>query len=111
MNAKCHNCGKVGHIKKACRNKEDTGGSRPGATRRSKQQTKKFAGRKNYVKTVEPTDFTDTEEYPLYQLTETSPIELKVEVQGKIIPMELDTGAAMSLLSDETYQKFFTGVS
>ena len=114
MNAKCHNCGKVGHIKKACRNKEDTGGSRLGATRRSKQQTKKSSGGKNNVKTVEPTDSTDTEEYPLYQLTETSgskPIELKVEVQGKIIPMELDTGAAMSLLSEETYQKFFSGIS
>ena len=72
MNAKCHNCGKVGHIKKACRNKEDTGGSQPGATRWSKQQTKKSSGGKNNVKTFEPTDSTDTEEYPLYQLTETS---------------------------------------
>ena len=72
MNAKCHNCGKVGHIKKACRNKEDTGGTQPGATRWSKQQTKKSSGGKNNVKTFEPTDSTDTEEYSLYQLTETS---------------------------------------
>ena len=45
MNAKCHNCGKVGPIKKACRNKEDIGGSRPGATRRSKQQKEVFWGK------------------------------------------------------------------
>ena len=34
-------------------------------------------------------------------------------MQGKIIPMELDTGTgtAMSLLSEETYQKFFSGIS
>ena len=69
--------------------KTQPGGSRPGATRQSKQQTKKSSGGQNNVKTVEPTDSADTEEYPLYQLTETSgskPIELKVKVQGKTIP-------------------------
>ena len=39
------------------------------------------------------------------------PIELDVEVQRKKISMELDTGAAVSLISEETYQKFFSDVS
>ena len=113
-NTKCHNCGKVGHIKKACRSKQDTGGSLIEATRQNKQQTKKSTGGRNTVKTVEPLDSTDTEEYPLHQLTENSnskPIELEVEVQGKTISMELDTGAAVSLISEKTYQKFFSDVS
>lgn len=81
MNAKCHKCGKLGHIRKACHNKKDTRDirSQPRATRWSKQQAKKFFGGKNKVKTVELTDSTDTEKYPLNQLTETSsskPIEL-----------------------------------
>ena len=104
----------MGHIKKACRSKQDTGGSLIEVTRQNKQQTKKSTGGKNTDKTVEPLDSIDTEEYPLHQLTENSnskPIELDVEVQGKTISMEMDTGAAVSLISEETYQKFFSDVS
>ena len=103
----------MGPIIKTCRNRENSGGSLTEATRQNKQQTKSSGGNKA-VRTVEPVDSTDTEEYPLYQLTEQSgskPIELSVEVQGKTIPMELDTGAAMSLISEETYKKFFSNIS
>ena len=65
-------CNFVDSIENMLRDQEDTGGSWPGATRQIKQQTKKYSGEKNNVKTVEPTDSTNTEEYPLYQLTETS---------------------------------------
>ena len=110
-NAKCHKCGKIGHIKKACRDKQDTGG-RPTDTTR--QQTKKATGGKKAVRTVHSEDL--SVEYPLHQLTQDSgskplgPLDLNVEVQGKTLPMELDTGAAMSLISEGTYQKFFSDI-
>ena len=66
------------------------------------------------VKTVEPSDISSVEEYPLHQLTENSgsnPIELNVDVQGETISMELDTGAAVSLISEKTYNQFFSDVS
>ena len=112
-NAKCHNCGKVGHIKKACRNKLNSGGVLTEATRQGKQSTKKAAVGRT-VKTVEPSDTSSVEEYPLHQLTENSgsnPIELNVDVQGETISMELDTGAAVSLISERTYNQFFSDVS
>ena len=112
-NAKCHNCGKVGHIKKACRNKLNSGGVLTEATRQGKQSTKKAAVGRT-VKTVEPSDTSLVEEYPLHQLTENSgsnPIELNVDVQGETISMELDTGAAVSLISERTYNQFFSDVS
>ena len=108
-NAKCHNCGKVGHIKKACRGKQSTGGKAPETTRQSKQTRKAPAG-KNSVRAVGPLDIPDPEEYPLHQLTLSSgskPLELNVSIQGKTIAMELDTGAALSLISEDTYQRVF----
>ena len=59
------------------------------------------------VKTVEPSDTPSVEKkYPLHQLTENSgsnPLELNIDVQGKTISMELDIGAAVSLISEEIY--------
>ena len=86
----------------ACRSKQNRG-SLIEAIRQNKQQTKKSTGGKNTVKTVEPLDPTDTEEYPLHQLTDNSsskPIELNVDHED--ISMELDTGAAVSLISEES---------
>ena len=102
----------MGHIKKACCNKLDTGGGLTETTRQGKQQTRKAVG-KNTVKTGTP-DTSSVEEYPLHQLTENSgskPIELNVNVQGKTISMELDTGAAVSLISEVNYNNFFSDVS
>ena len=100
----------MGHIKKACHNKLDTGGGLTETTRQGKQQTRKAVG-KNTVKTVEPSDTSSVEEYPLHQLTGSKPIELNVNVQGKTISMELDTRAAVSLISEVTYNNFFSEVS
>ena len=80
----------MGHIKKACRKKLDSGVVLTEATRQGKQQTRKaVVGRT--VKTVEPSDTSSVEEYLLHQLTENlgyNPIELNVDVQGETISME-----------------------
>ena len=114
-NAKCLNCGKVGHIKRACRNKQWAGGSNhTEESRPSKQLPRKSTSGRNTVKTVQPLETESLEEYPLNQLTQNSgskPIELNVDVLGKSISMELDTGAAVSLISEETYKKSFPDVS
>ena len=92
------------HIKKAYRNKLNSGGVQTEATRQCKQPTKKAAVGRT-VKTVELSDTSSVEEYPLHQLTENSgsnPIEFNVKIQGETISMELDTGAAVSLISEKT---------
>ena len=114
-NAKCLNCGKVGHIKRACCNKQFAGGSNhTEESRPSKQLPRKSTSGRNTVKTVQPLETESLEEYPLNQLTQNSgskPIDLNVDVLGKSISMELDTGAAVSLISEETYKKSFPDVS
>ncbi len=50
----------------------------------------------------------ESEEYFIFKLSAptTSPIEVTVEVEGKPLTMELDTGAAVSIVSDVTRRIF-----
>ena len=51
------------HIKKACRNKEDTGGSRPGATRWSKNKQKSLGVSNHWNGIRTGLDWTGMEQY------------------------------------------------
>lgn len=42
-------------------------------------------------------------------MTKTSPTEVEVQVDDCIIPMEGDTGAAMSLMSESTFGRLWPG--
>ena len=49
-------------------------------------------------------------EYPLYCLSDAGrckPIKVEVVVDGNPLTMELDTGAAVSLVSESTYQEYW----
>ena len=49
-NAKCYNCGKIGHTKKACQGRQATGGRLTETGRQSKQQTRKLPGERTQLK-------------------------------------------------------------
>ena len=89
--AQCHNCGKLGHIRRACR--------QPKKPRRS--QPVQFVQR-----------VTDSETDPIcvvYQVGDNSTDSWKVDVEidGKPLRMEVDTGAKVSLVSEKTYRSLF----
>ena len=55
--------------------------------------------------TIHTDDVTDTENYPLYTLqssSSTPPIKVPVLLEGLSVEMELDTGAAFSLMAETT---------
>ena len=91
---RCHNCNKVGHIKRTC-----TAPPKGTAVRN--------------VQLVFESDTTNTNsttavghEYPLFTVTasQTPPIVIHVKINDKQIQIELDTGAAVSLVSEGTYK-------
>ena len=41
----------------------------------------------------------------------THPIKVKLEIQGKPVDMEVDAGAAVSIISEETYKKLFPNLN
>ena len=91
--AKCHNCGKVGHIRKVCRQPK-----RPPTSQR------------HPVKTVQE-GIEDPNELPyvLHTLRAQTgqPLEVDLMLDEKPLCMEVDTGAAVSLVSEKTYRSLF----
>ena len=97
--AKCHYCGKVGHLRKVCRSSPKT---KPpfGGTQRGEQPRS--------VKHLEQGDLGDSGEYTLFQLgtsARSKPIEIALQIDERPVTMEVDTGAALSLVSEEVYRQ------
>ena len=89
-NTECFACGKRGHLAKMCR---------------SKSRTRSKVGRTNMVEDVDDDKCTNT--YMLFSLSgrRTPPIMINVLLNGQKLAMELDTGAAVSLISESVYQR------
>ena len=101
---RCHNCGKVGHIKRACKQ----------AKRNSSVQSSDKK-RTHRVKTVLEATEADTESeedmhYLKYMAAKpTGPIKVDVLLDSKPVSMELDTGAPVSLMSRKMLDDLFPG--
>ena len=92
--AECHFCKKKGHIAKVCRSK----------AKAQQNQTRTHqlnSGEKSGDETVEYSLFhTQGQNSP-------APILVTLQVNGANLMMELDTGATLSIISEETYRTLF----
>ena len=101
--AKCHKCGKIGHIATVCR-------SRPrqhsNFTRHNSSHHRNSQLKDKWIN-AEKTD--DIEEVPLYTMWKRAahPITADVSVNDKLLLMEVDTGAAVSIISESTQKRMF----
>ena len=92
----------MGHIRKTCRKPKNPVGGGQAVSQKDKS-----------VRVVqEPGVEQDSiqNEYPLYCLSDagrSKPINVEVVVDGKPLMMELDTGAAVSLVSESSYQEYW----
>ena len=99
----CHSCGKKGHIAPVCRTKHQKWTN--AATGRIK---KPFTANVVNEDSINTTD-SDRDEHYLFKLRESSshPMEVTVTVKDKPFVMEVDTGAAVSVISEATRTKLF----
>ena len=94
----CHYCKKQGHISKVCRKR----------TRDSKAD--KTASRStNQLIGSNDDDEEDTDEYSLFYSSagRTQPITVPVTLNGLDTTMEIDTGAALSVMNEHTYRSLW----
>ena len=102
--ASCHACGKKGHIAPACRSKSKNS-SKPPQQGHGKQH------RAHQLSATEtPTEEDSSgDEYYLHKLGEKSshPIKVSLLANGQSLEMEVDTGADISIISEDTRKTLF----
>lgn len=102
---KCRSCGKIGHIAKVCQSKPST---TPAATG---SQRGKIQSNKTHTVTADPstptTSSSPEESYAMFNVNSESamkPITVQVLLNDLYpLQMEVDTGAAVSVISEDTY--------
>ena len=102
-NATCRRCQKKGRIARVCRSGR--------ALEESREQAAPRTRNRGQVHTIEQTPVVDEEEmtFAMFRLEGKThhPIIVTLEVNGVQLPMEVDTGAAVSVISSTTRDKFF----
>ena len=86
--ATCHFCKKKGHIAPACLRKKSKGATKP-----------------NVKRLATTREDSDAEEFHLFHVGSQSSQPLMVnslDIEGRNVPMEVDTGAAFSIVSEKT---------
>lgn len=100
--SKCHKCGKVGHIQKACR----AGGSARGKGGAQKKRPQKVTT--GYVHAEDA----GMDMFPVLSASDTDkrPFSAGFKVNEVHVLMEIDTGAAVSIISETEYERSFSHV-
>lgn len=118
--AKCHCCGKIGHIAKACRNKkkESAYPSEKKAYRAEKTYRAERCSRPHRSHNVEwekqDGDRSEEDAFTLNCMeTETSiqrikPFEVTLEVNEKTVNFEIDTGCSVSIMNERKFKELWS---
>ena len=100
--AKCHLCGKIGHISPFCRR---------GSTKKTPDYR---SGKKSWKTNVVNEDLrvaNSDGELAMHELTiskpSVKPIQVDLEVSCRKLTLNVDTGAAVSILSEKIFQQLF----
>lgn len=99
--SKCHACGKTGHIATVCKSKpllSTLARQKPKDTRKSVHRTKYI---KSSPQINDENSIEESQEFLLLSITgENNPIKVDLCIEGILVQMELDIGAAVTLMSE-----------
>ena len=99
--ATCHICKKTGHLAKVCNSRQQVR-----VVPQSSVHSSRHSTRMQWIDERSPTP---EEEYPLFCVVHRSikPITVEMTINGEKVIMEVDTGAAVSLMSQVTQERVF----
>ena len=101
--SKCHGCGKVGHIRKRCHQKSPETGARP----KSAAAVRHVCACHGSVDEPhpEPLSLDPLNLFLLEKPSAADPVMVEVSVNGKSVWMEVDTGAAVTVMNRANYER------
>jgi hypothetical protein len=109
----CRACGKKGHIARACRSQSDSGAKKPG----NFKGKRRFKGHKaHYVDEIADSRTPSPDpDFPIFHIRtvkDTAERSIKVDLQVNGVPlvMELDTGAAYSIIPKDAWEQLLSDV-
>ena len=113
--AECYHCRKRGHITAVCRSAKKSSSTQPRRQRSAGQRRggkRQFETQKYVANDDEKTsDEEDTEYLPLHSVGgeggATPPIKVPLIINDKVHCMELDTGTAITIMSQKKYEELF----
>lgn len=112
-NVTCHHCRKKGHLQRACKSKEKIKDETPGANDAPTPKTKTKSKSTHRVEEEESdSDDSDDSSLRLVESRGTAhspPIKVDVKLDDCVVKMEVDTGAAMTIMSETTFQGLWPG--
>ena len=99
--ATCHACGNKGHLKKVCRT-----GKQPQRGQRQQQRQPTGTKRSTWIDVEQEEDNTDNS-VDIFTIgkNSASPICVELYVDEKPLTMEVDTGAAVTIVSEQQFQR------
>ena len=100
----CHQCGRKGHLRRACRGSRKV--SQPTSPRGTNQ------GNRTVYQVGEDEDGSDSAGSPLYHVRSSAvhpspPIKVQVKLDKCLVGMEVDTGAAVSIMPEITFRQLW----
>ena len=104
--AHCHACGKKGHIAPVCR---ATPKNRASPTPRRQRPSSRKTTKMNRIQGEQEAAGSSDEEYASHKVNSraSDPVHVRVLINEKEIDMEVDTGAALSIISEKTRNTYF----
>ena len=109
----CNNCGKTGHISRVCRSPRKDSNIKAGkgkfVPKYTRPKSTKYIASDVSMNT-KTGDGDEVEELGLFMVSDrggVQPIWIDVEIEGKTVSMELDTGAAVSIMSSTAWRTLF----
>ena len=119
VNTQCNHCSKIGHLAKVCRSAATASASKSKQryTHFKKQNAKKPVPVKYVLKSGNESYVSDAGPHPGYSIFSSTtsnngkqPYVVRILLNGISSAMEIDTGASLSLISEEMYKSKFPSV-
>ena len=108
----CHSCKKKGHLASVCRSKKATPDTLDTSKKASKAPKRRYQNfrRNKWIQAEEKQSSGDSEpELPMHTVghASTHPITVDLKINDKHVQMELDTGASVTIISEQIKDKLF----